>query len=113
MKFAYPKGEGEYYGKLKARCVLYAPSMWVKVPYWDVVYIIEFEEPKKFVALRFGYYRLKGGKLRWASQTTLTEPLEVYMKLFVKAAREIELFGIFLRTVLNEATSQTNIPLNE
>jgi len=25
VKFTYPKGEGEYYGKLKARCVLYAP----------------------------------------------------------------------------------------
>lgn len=76
--------------------------MWVKVPYWDVVDIIEFEEPKKFVALRFGYYKLKDRKLRWASQATLTEPLEVYKKLFVNAAREIELFRNFLRTVLKK-----------
>lgn len=89
------------------------PSIWVKVPYWDVVDIIEFEEPKKFVALRFGYYRLKDGKLRWASQTTLTEPLEVYKKLFVKAAREIGIFRNFLRTVLKEAISQTNISLSK
>jgi len=47
---------------------------------------------KKFEAIRFGYYRLKNGKLKWASQITLTEPIEVYKKLFVKAAKEKEWF---------------------
>lgn len=102
VKFNYPKGEGTYYGKLKDRCVLRVPS-WTGVPYWDVVDLIEFEEPKRFEAIRFGYYRLKNGKLKWASQTTLTEPIEVYKKLFVKAAKEKEWFKKFLKEVLEEA----------
>ncbi|MHA1505878.1 MAG: hypothetical protein ACTSR0_01615 [Candidatus Asgardarchaeia archaeon] len=100
VKFNYP--EGKYYGKLKDRCILYAPSSWTKVPYWDVVDLIEFEEPERFEAIRFGYYRLKQGKLKWASQTTLTEPIEVYKKLFVKAAIEKVWFRNFLKEVLEE-----------
>ncbi len=101
VKYKYPSGEGVYRGQLKDRCILHVPS-WTNVPYWDVVDLIEFEEPKRFEALRFGYYRLKDGKLRWASQTTLTEPFEVYKKLFIKAAKEKEWFRKFLYEVLEE-----------
>ena len=100
VRFKYP--EGIYKGKLIDRCILYAPSEWVEVPYWDVVDLIQFETPKKFKAMRFGYYRFKNGKLKWASQTTLTEPLEIYKKLFVKAAREMKWFKEFLEEVIQE-----------
>ena len=105
VKFNYPEGEGAYYGKLKDRCVLRVPS-WTGVPYWDVVDLIEFERPERFEAIRFGYYRLKNGKLIWASQTTLTEPIEVYKKLFVRAAKEMEWFKKFLEEVLEEVKKQ-------
>lgn len=97
VKFNYPEG-GVFQGKLIDRCILRTQS-WTGIPSWDVVDLIEFEE---FKALRFGYYRLKNGKLRWASQTTLTESLEDYKKLFVKAAKEKEWFKKFLQEVLEE-----------
>ena len=101
VKFRYPGNGCVYTGRLKDRCVLRAPS-WTGTPYWDVVDLIEFGEPERFEALRFGYYRWSGGRLIWASQTTLTEPLDVYKSLFVKAAREKEWFRRFLREVLEE-----------
>jgi len=76
-------------GVLKDRVVVEAPS-WsgIPYPYYDVVDLIEFEiEGRKFEALRFGYYRVKNGRLNWASQTTLTEPLEVWKKILITACR--------------------------
>ncbi len=102
VKFKYPeksrKGKNVFHGKLIDRCIFKTYS-WTDIPSWDIVDLIEFEE---FTALRFGYYRLKDGKLRWASQTTLTESLEDYRKLFVKAAKEKEWFKKFLQDVLEK-----------
>lgn len=102
VHFAYPKPEPLYQGILKDRCIMWAPS-WSGVPYWDVVDLIEFTKPKKFKAMRFGYYRKSGGKLRWASQTTLTEPIETFKELFVKAAKQKKWFKEFLEDVLKTA----------
>lgn len=100
VRFKYP--EGHFQGILKDRCVMPAPS-WTGVPYWDVIDLIEFMEPKRFEALRFGYYRKSRGKLRWASQTTLTEPIKTLKALFIKAVKEKEWFRKFLQEVLKEA----------
>jgi hypothetical protein len=102
VRFKYPKGEIHFQGVLKDRCVMFAPS-WTGVPYWDVIDLIQFTEPKRFEALRFGYYRKSKGKLRWASQTTLTEPIETFKALFIKAVREKDWFKRFLQDVLKEA----------
>jgi hypothetical protein len=102
VRFKYPKPEPHFQGILRDRCVMYAPS-WTGVPYWDVVDLIEFIEPKKFKVLRFGYYRKSKGRLIWASQTTLTEPMETFKALFKKAVKEKEWFKRFLEDVLKEA----------
>jgi len=100
VNFKYPPPEPQWRGKLKDRCVMPAPS-WTGVPYWDVVDLIEFEgQGKKFEAIRFGYYRKSKGQLRWASQTTLTEPIETYKELFKKAVKEMPWFKKFLEDVL-------------
>jgi len=99
--FKYPKPEPRFRGVLKDRCVMLAPS-WTGVPYWDVVDLIEFDEPKKFRALRFGYYRKSKGRLIWASQTTLTEPIITFKALFKKAVKEKEWFKRFVEDVLRD-----------
>jgi hypothetical protein len=101
VHFAYPSPEPHFQGKLKDRCVMWAPS-WTGVPYWDVVDLIEYTKPKKFLALRFGYYRKSKRKLIWGSQTTLTEPIKTFKELFVKTAREKKWFKDFLEDVLDE-----------
>lgn len=101
VNFNYPSPEPRFSGVLKDRCVMYVPS-WTDVAYWDVVDLIEFSKPEKFKAMRFGYYRKAKGKLGWASQTTLTEPIETYRELFVKAAKEKKWFKTFLEDVLKE-----------
>ena len=77
--FKYPEPDkARFQGTLKDRCVMSAPS-WTGVPYWDVIDLIEFEgQGKRFEAMRFGYYRKSKGRLIWASQTTLTEPIDTF-----------------------------------
>jgi hypothetical protein len=75
------------------------------VPYWDVVDIITF--PSQPLArrdwLRIGYYRKKPGEpLRWGSQTTITEPLDIWKQLLIKAGKEMGPFGKLLREVVTE-----------
>lgn len=100
--FKYPTPEPHFQGVLKDRCVMSSPS-WTGVPSWDVVDLIQFEEPQIFEALRFGYYRKPKSNLVWASQTTLTEPIDTFKRLFVKAAKEKKWFKGFLKDVLREA----------
>ncbi len=87
VKFHYPRGKVKE-GHLKERVIVW--SGWSekegkKVSYWDVVDLIDFRHKKfrhkKFPHkrrprfwIRIGYYRVVRGKLRWAGQTTITEP---------------------------------------
>lgn len=110
VHFKYPMEEPHVDGVLKDRCLMREPS-WpgtADVPYWSVVDLIEFTAPNGeiFEALRFGYYRKKGKRLTWASQTTLTESWDTYKALFVKAAREKPWFRKFLEAALKEADAQ-------
>ena len=103
VEFTYPEGD-IYKGVLKDRVVISAPTWTEKdVPYFDTVDLIQFRVPQEFTVLRFGYYRVKNGKLGWAAQTTLTEPLETWKELFVKAVKEKHWFRDFLIDVLREA----------
>jgi hypothetical protein len=72
------------------------------VPHWDVVDLIEFKGQQKQEWVRIGYYRKPGQTLNWGSQTTITEPLSIWKKILVNAAREKKWFRILLEDVLNE-----------
>jgi hypothetical protein len=84
VKFSYPVPAPTQRGRLTRRKIA-----WNDVEpriggafYCDVVDIIEFgghDEPR----LRIGYYRLSPAdeKLRWASQTTICEPLSIWRQM--------------------------------
>ena len=103
VKFRYPDGS-RLIGKLKDRCAYCAPSMSSSAVYCDVIDLIEFEiEGRKSEHIRFGYYRKSKGKLRWASQTTLSEDIDTLKELFRKTAREKDWFRKLLVDVLKES----------
>lgn len=52
--------------------------------------------------VRIGYYRKPKDRLHWASQTTITEPLSIWKKMLVKAAREKKWFRELLNDVMDE-----------
>lgn len=87
VKFKYPNNEGDKSGTLLDRCIIHSePNN--QVPYWDVVDLIEFPEEKEKQWIRISYYRKPKGKLNFAGQTSITEPVSVWKKLLSQAARE-------------------------
>jgi len=50
--------------------------------------LIQFPNEPEPEWLRIGYYRKPGDRLVFGSQTTITEPIVVWKKLLVHAARE-------------------------
>jgi hypothetical protein len=72
------------------------------VLYWDVVDLIEFEGEMEPERLRIGYYRRPGEKLNWGSQTTITEPISIWKKILVSAAKERKWFRDLLESVMEE-----------
>ena len=106
-KFTYPeKRNGETItmrGTLKDRVALLTKSITGITDFWDVIDLIEFEwEGETKIAVRFGYYRREAdGQLRWGSQTTLTEDMDILEVLFRKAAKEKAWF----KKLLTEALS--------
>lgn len=104
VTFKYPGEEGTSHGILRDRSVFESHCHPKCVPYWDVVDLIEFEgegahEPE---CIRIGYYRKPGEKLNWGSQTTITEPVSVWKKMLIKAAREKPWFRKLLDDVMRE-----------
>lgn len=95
VKFKYPGDEGELRGVLKDRLVIDSDPSFQGIPYWDVVDLIEFPGAPKPEWMRVGYYRYAKGRLVWGSQTTLTEPLDIWRKLF-KVARKRPWFASLL-----------------
>ncbi len=102
VTFRYPGNEGTAAGMLKSRCVVPSVQAVGRVHYWDVVDLIKFDGKKDEDWIRIGYYREVEGKLRWGSQTTITEPIYIWKRLLVTAAREQVWFRQLLDDVMTE-----------
>jgi hypothetical protein len=85
VTFKYPESDKSLIGKLVDRVVIQGSPSAHGIPYWDVVDLIEFLETPEPMWMRVGYFRFVNGRLVWGSQTTLTEPLSVWKRLFAKA----------------------------
>ena len=88
VSFTYPGSERKKHGVLKDRAVVWSGD-YPEGQYWDVVDLIEFRGEDQ-LWMRIGYYRQVGDNLGWGSQTTITEPLTVWKRMLVEAAREKE-----------------------
>ena len=102
VSFKYPGNEGDKHGVLKDRAVIESMNDIGAVPYWDVVDLIEFKGEKEPEWIRIGYYRKPKQSLNWGSQTTTTEPVLIWKRIFVKAAQEKKWFRDLLKEVMNE-----------
>jgi hypothetical protein len=105
VSFRYPGDEGEKTGVLKDRTVVPSITPPGAVPYWDVIDLLEFEGQSE-PWMRIGYYRKPKDRLNWGSQTTITEPLSVWKRLMVTAARDKKWFRDLLDDVIRELQSQ-------
>ena len=99
VNFKYPFGEVDKKGILIDRSVLYSGTSSTGVNYWDVVDLIKFPIEKEPYWIRIGYYREQKDKLNWAGKNTITEPVYIWKKLLVKAAREKVWFKNLLEEV--------------
>jgi hypothetical protein len=83
VKFTYPAPGPTAHGVLKRRTIAWSDSTPRPsgASYCDVVDTIEFPgRPELW--LRVGYYRQSAdGKQKWASQTTICEPLSIWRKI--------------------------------
>ena len=102
VSFKYPGIEGDKHGILKDRAVVESTNEIGAVPYWDVVDLIEFKGEKEPEWIRVGYYRKPKQTLNWGSQTTITEPVSIWKRIFVNTAREKKWFRDLLEDVMNE-----------
>jgi len=101
VSFKYPGREGRRNGILKDRAIIWSGDGRKGVKYWDVVDLIEFAGARHPLWMPIGYYRQKGDRMRWASQTTISEPLGTWVRLLAKAARDKEWFK---RIILSAAS---------
>lgn len=99
--FQYPSKEGNEHGVLKDRFLLRGGGR-SGVPYWDVVDLIEFPNTEESEWLRFGYYRMARNRLVWGSQTTITEPMAIWKKLLIGAAKAKPWFEKLILEVADE-----------
>jgi hypothetical protein len=67
-----------------------------------VVDLIEFKGEKEPKWIRIGYYRKAGDSLTWGSQTTITEPISIWKRIFVNSPREKPWFRDLLYDVINK-----------
>ena len=102
VSFQYPGDEGHKKGILRDRAVMVSNPTENGVPYWDVVDLIEFPEEDEQNWIRIGYYRKPKENLVWGSQTTITEPISIWKRLLVKAAREKPWFRALLEQAVDE-----------
>ncbi|MGH9363917.1 MAG: hypothetical protein ACRD1B_01435 [Thermoanaerobaculia bacterium] len=101
VTFHYPAAEGNAEGTLRDRYVLPVSSRG-KVPYWDVVDLIEFPREPTTDWIRVGYYRKPADRLVWGSQTTITEPVATWKQLLIGAARAKPWFRALVQEVAQE-----------
>ncbi len=102
VSFKYPGNEGDKHGILKDRAVVESTNESGAVPYWDVVDLIEFKDEKESEWIRTGYYRKPKHRLNWGSQTTITEPVSIWKRILVNAAKEKKWFRNLLEDVMIE-----------
>lgn len=102
VSFKYPGSEEDKHGILKDRAVVESTNAPGKVPYWDVVDLIQFEGEEESEWIRVGYYRKPKYTLNWASQTTITEPVSIWKRILVNAAQEKKWFRDLLEDVMKE-----------
>lgn len=86
VRFRYP-GNNTRTGRLIDRVVVFSSRL-TDASYWDVIDLIEFPDHKHRKWIRISYYRQVGDKLRWAGQTSITEPLHVWKRIFGQGARK-------------------------
>jgi hypothetical protein len=91
VAFKYPGGHHKR-GLLKDRVVVWSGPSPSGADYWDVVDLIEFSNEKHPIWIRIGYYRQVGDQLRWAGQTTITEPRHIMRRIFAQAANQKKWF---------------------
>jgi hypothetical protein len=101
VQFGFPNNKLRR-GKLLDREVVWS-SHHPDADYWDVVDLIEFPEHAHHLWIRFGYYRQVGDRLRWASQTTITEPIHVMKRVFSQTAKRKNWFCKVLVGVFRDA----------
>jgi hypothetical protein len=102
VSFNFPPNEPNRKGILRDREVVKSIPGAMDVQYWDVVDKIEFPDNNEQMWIRIGYYRQVGDKIRYASQTTITEPISIWKKLLVQTAKEKIWFKELLFEVFNE-----------
>jgi len=100
VKFQYP--EGKRYGELKDRSVIASNPHFTEVPYYNVVDLIEFPDDQERSWMRISYYRVKNGKLNFAGQTSIAEPISAWKKILVETSKEKNWFKNLLEEVMNE-----------
>jgi hypothetical protein len=103
VNFGYPDST-EFKGKIINRSFIEATA-WHGGKTIDVIDLIQFSEPRKFQAVRFGYYNIIDGKqekIQWASRGGLAETVDDLKKLLVKTAREQPWFQNLLKDVITE-----------
>lgn len=99
--FTYPGSEGKKNGILADRSVFHS-GLVGDVPYWNVIDRITFPDEPDPDFIRIGYYRKPKQKLNWGSQTTITDTVSNWRKMFVKAASEKDWFRKLLEDVMGE-----------
>ena len=105
VSFKYPGNEGDKLGILKDRAVVESINCIGTVLYWDVVDLIEFKGEREPQWIRIGYYRKPKQSLNWGSQTTITEPISIWKRILIHAAREKKWFRKLLEDVMDELES--------
>jgi len=106
VAFNYPGRKGNKRGCLKDRAIVWSGHSRSGADYWDVVDLIEFPDEKHPCWIRIGYYRQIGNRLRWASQTTIAEPVHTMKRIFTQAAKQKEWFNAVLTDAAAEASAQ-------
>jgi hypothetical protein len=102
VSFKFPKKEGDKAGILKDRAIVPSNPGTTGTLYLDVVDLIEFPEEAEPLWIRIGYYRILNGRPNWGSQTTITEPVSVWKRVLVDAAKQKPWFRKLLKDVMQE-----------
>jgi hypothetical protein len=69
--------------------------------YWDVIDLIDFEGDTEPM-MRITYYRKLKGRLVFAGQTTITEPISTWKRMLLEAIQKKSWFRELLQEVMSE-----------
>ena len=104
--FKYPEPPNKRIGRLSDRFVIKDTDD-EAVTYWNLIDLIEFEQEKE-EWLRITYYRYKKQLNRWvfAGQTSLSDPISAFEKLFVDAIKEKEWIRPLFKNVMKQCIKE-------